>query len=49
MQDILEEGIHRLYEATVKSQCFPIEVPLARDGEVSTQGILEALWLSVPT
>lgn len=45
----MEEGLHRLYEATVEHQCFPGDVPEAGDDEVSTKEILEALQLSVPS
>lgn len=45
---ILEEGLHRLYEATVDHKCFPGDPP-AEDGEVTTEGILEGLQLSVPS
>ena len=48
-KEVLEEGLHRLYEATAQYQCFPGQPPPTRDGEVSTKSILEALNLSVPS
>jgi hypothetical protein len=47
MQDIIDEAIQRLYGACIRADVFPGTLPVVREGQVTTESILEGLGLGL--